>query len=314
MAAGGAEDTRPLPWHLGPETQLLCWEVRSREVGFPEPRCAPLGEAGRLGPGPHPATRRGPGDAVMALCRALSSWRSWNSAVTQPVGPARPRSRGTRGNSDEQVPVLGVEGSTLVLHLHPLQPPAGRVRLTHKAPRCLWKPRGPVARREAGFNPGVRSPLPSVPARHPEAHLRRARGAPAPAPAHYPRVCAQALGGRQPPAPGGRGCSGDFSFGGLREIKPQLGLHQHEPALSELDRWGSPLQPDSEEVSSSAHQVFPRHPARKPLRESARERRPAEQVRARPRPGVGAAAGARTASGPRGPRWQMTARGPWGRC
>lgn len=128
----------------------------------------------------------------------------------------------------------------MVLHLHPLQPPAGRVRLTHKAPRCLWKPRGPVARREAGFNPGVRSPLPSVPARHPEAHLRRARGAPAPAPAHYPRVCAQALGGRQPPAPGGRGCSGDFSFGGLREIKPQLGLHQHEPALSELDRWGSP--------------------------------------------------------------------------
>lgn len=172
-------------------------------VRCPEPRCARPGGARCLGPGPHPAPRRGRGAAATAPCRALSSWRSPNSAATQ---PARPGVRGTRGKSDEQVSPLGVERP--VLGPHPPSPAATRQQgpadpRGRKAPRC------PVACQEAGFSPGVRSPsFRSLLATW--RHLRGARGSPAPA--HRPRVCAHALGAQLPPAQGGGGCDGETFF------------------------------------------------------------------------------------------------------
>lgn len=101
-------------------------------VRCPEPRCARPGGARCLGPGPHPAPRRGRGAAATAPCRALSSWRSPNSAATQ---PARPGVRGTRGKSASRCPPWEWNGASWVLTLPLPQPPASRVRLTRAGAR-----------------------------------------------------------------------------------------------------------------------------------------------------------------------------------
>lgn len=134
-------------------------------VRCPEPRCARPGGARCLGPGPHPAPRRGRGAAATAPCRALSSWRSPNSAATQ---PARPGVGGTRGKADEQVPALGVERP--VLGPHPPSPPATRAGARPPAVLSLAKKRVSVP----AFAPPPFGPCspPGATCAEPEARLR----------------------------------------------------------------------------------------------------------------------------------------------
>lgn len=230
-------------------------------VRCPEPRCARPGGARCLGPGPHPAPRRGRGAAATAPCRALSSWRSPNSAATQ---PARPGVRGTRGKSDEQVPALGVERP--VLGPHPPSPPATRQQgpadpRGRKAPRC------PVACQEAGFSPGVRTPsFRSLLATW--RHLRGARGSPAPA--HRPRVCAHALGAQLPPAQGGGGCDGETFFSvNYEKSDPGTGFTSTSLAPAGFGAGRGPRRQPASEVPASAHRACRRRPAG---RESGRRR------------------------------------------
>lgn len=265
-------------------------------VRCPEPRCARPGGARCLGPGPHPAPRRGRGAAATAPCRALSSWRSPNSAATQ---PARPGVRGTRGKSDEQVPVLGP---------HPPSPPATRQQgpadpRGRKAPRC------PVACQEAGFSPGVRTPsFRSLLATW--RHLRGARGSPAPA--HRPRVCAHALGAQLPPAQGGGGCDGETFFSvNYEKSDPGTGFTSTSlaPAGFGAVRAGSP--PAAGLRGPRPARTWPAADARQDANRGGAGgggRRPAAQARSWPRPGAGAGAGAQTAFRP--PRSPLGDGGP----